>query len=235
MEHLDQLLARAMTNSGVPLLDQSDLHDTVPDVPLQQDMSGPVLDDDGFIFSTACVDYGYYETVRDLIAAVNKALVKETGNRNITVSFDPRTAKVKIVGDMSSHLLRTIPVNGKSGDVIAKTFTNIQYVPVQTKSFEDVEILLRDDIGYPVPFERGKVIATLRSMPLIKTGAKALGKIALKSGADFLGDVLSGKNVKEAAKARAVEAAHVAKRKAINKVMGQTGIGKRAKRSGSVK
>jgi hypothetical protein len=74
-----------------------------------------------------------------------------------------------------------------------------------------------------------------RSMPLIKTGAKALGKIALKSGADFLGDVLSGKNVKEAAKARTVEAAHVAKRKAINKVMGQIGSGKRAKRSGSVK
>ena len=174
--------------------------------------------DDGFIFSTAYVDYGYYETVQDLIAAVNKALVKETGNRNITVSFDPRTAKVKvtikqrgcilalatrmsamlgfggkdvkikkttespyvsdlfgittiyvycnivqpqIVGDSSSHLLRTIPVNGKSGDVIAKTFTNIQYVPVQTKSFEDVEIRLKDDTGSPVPFERGKVIATL--------------------------------------------------------------------------
>ena len=50
-----------------------------------------------------------------------------------------------------------------------------------------------------------------RSMPLIKTGAKALGKVALKSGADFLGDVLLGKNVKEAAKARTVEAAHVAK------------------------
>ena len=65
--------------------------------------------------------------------------------------------------------------------------------------------------------------------------AKALGKIALKSGADFLGDVLLGKNVKESAKARTVEAAHVAKRKAINKVMGQTGSGKRAKRSGSVK
>jgi hypothetical protein len=66
----------------------------------------------------------------------------------------------QIVGDTSSHLLRTIPVNGKSGDVIAKTFTNIQYVPVQTKSFEDVEIILRDDTGSPVPFEHGKVIAT---------------------------------------------------------------------------
>jgi hypothetical protein len=37
----------------------------------------------------------------------------------------------------------------------------MQYVPVQTKSFEDVEILLRNDTGDPVPFERAKVIATL--------------------------------------------------------------------------
>jgi hypothetical protein len=68
-------------------------------------------------------------------------------------------------------------------------------------------------------------------MPLIKTGAKALGNIALKSGTDFVGDVLAGKNVKEAAKARTVEAANVAKRKAMNKLMGQTGSGKRAKRT----
>ena len=47
------------------------------------------------------------------------------------------------------------------GDIVTKTFTNIQYVPVQTKSFEDIEILLRDDTGHPVPFERGKVLVTL--------------------------------------------------------------------------
>ena len=66
-------------------------------------------------------------------------------------------------------------------------------------------------------------------MPMVKSGAKALGNIALKSGADFVGDVLVGKNVKEAAKARTVEAANVAKRKAINKLKSQTGSGKRAK------
>ena len=68
-------------------------------------------------------------------------------------------------------------------------------------------------------------------MPMVKSGAKALGNIALKSGADFVGDVLAGKNVKEAAKARTVEAANVAKRKAINKLKSQTGSGKRAKRT----
>ena len=44
---------------------------------------------------------------------------------------------------------------------LLKRSINIQYVPVQTKSFEDVEIVLRNDTGDPVPFERGKLIATL--------------------------------------------------------------------------
>ena len=66
----------------------------------------------------------------------------------------------QIVGDTSAPLLRTIR-SEKSGEVITKTFTNTQYVPVQKKSFEDVEIVLRSDTGELVPFERGKVIATL--------------------------------------------------------------------------
>ena len=38
----------------------------------------------------------------------------------------------QIVGNTMVPLLRTIPVSGNLGDVITKTFTNIQYVPVQT-------------------------------------------------------------------------------------------------------
>jgi hypothetical protein len=54
--------------------------------------------------------------------------------------------------------------------------------------------------------------------PLAKRGAKILGDIAMQSGSDFLSDILTGKNVKEAAKARAMEAANTAKRKAISKL-----------------
>ena len=67
----------------------------------------------------------------------------------------------QVVGDTNAQLLKTIPVEGKFGDVIAKTFTNIQYVPIQTRSFENIEILLRNDTGDPVPFELGKVVITL--------------------------------------------------------------------------
>ena len=71
-------------------------------------------------------------------------------------------------------------------------------------------------------------------MPMVKSGAKALGNIALKSGANFVGDVLAGKNVK-AAKARTLEAANVAKRKAVNKLMNQTGSGKRGSKQAAKK
>ena len=67
----------------------------------------------------------------------------------------------QVVGDTNAKLLRSVPVQGKMGDVVMKTFTNIQYVPVQTKSFEDIDIILKDDEGNPVPFERGKVLVTL--------------------------------------------------------------------------
>ena len=67
----------------------------------------------------------------------------------------------QVVGDTNAKLIKSVPVQGKMGEVVAKTFTNIQYVTVQTKSFEDIEIILRDDTGRPVPFERGKVLVTL--------------------------------------------------------------------------
>ena len=72
-------------------------------------------------------------------------------------------------------------------------------------------------------------------MPMVKSGAKALGNIALKNGANFVGDLLAGKNVKEAAKARTLEAANVAKRKAVNKLMNQTGSGKRGSKQAAKK
>ena len=81
------------------------------------------------------------------------------GSKTIYVYCD--IVEPQIVGDTNAKLIRSVPVEGKMGDVITKTLTNIQYVPVQTKSFEDIEIILRDDTGKPVPFERGNVLVTL--------------------------------------------------------------------------
>lgn len=70
--------------------------------------------------------------------------------------------------------------------------------------------------GLPVfhgqEFQRGFGLAGIFSglskmvLPLLKSGAKALGKQALTTGTQFVGDVLEGKNAKEAAIQRSKEA-----------------------------
>ena len=74
-------------------------------------------------------------------------------------------------------------------------------------------------------------------MPLVKSSAKALGNIALNSGANFVSDVLAGKNVKQAAKARALEGVNTAKTKAAQRVQrfAQTGQGRARTRSRSTR
>ena len=168
------------------------------------------------LFQQAIMDYGYYQSMQELIKAANKALSRNVSD-NIKLTYNALTGKVtvqikngfqfavmkqlsiilgfggkdvmlkkttespyvadlttvstiyvycdivepQIVGDTSAQLLKSIPAEGRFGDIIAKTFTNIQYVPIRTKSFEAVEVLLRNDTGDPVPFERGKVVITL--------------------------------------------------------------------------
>ena len=169
------------------------------------------------LFQQAIVDYGYYNSMQELVKAVNKALARNV-NDNIKLTYNALNGKTtvqlkngyqlslaermsiilgfggnyleiitkttesphvadlaamstiyvycnivqpQIVGDTNAQLLKSIPVEGTFGDIITKTFTNIQYVPIQRRSFEDVEVLLRSDTGNPVPFERGKVVTTL--------------------------------------------------------------------------
>ena len=93
------------------------------------------------------------ETVSPYVADVTGAM------NSIFVYCD--SVQPQVVGDANVPLLRTVPIEGKMDDVVTRTYTNMQYIKFQRKSFEEVEILLRDDTGNPVPFERGKVLATL--------------------------------------------------------------------------
>ena len=67
----------------------------------------------------------------------------------------------RIIGDTTAPLLRVVPVKGHQGDLITKTYENIQYFPVQKKTFSTIEINIRTDMGTPVKFQRGKVYVTL--------------------------------------------------------------------------
>ena len=66
-----------------------------------------------------------------------------------------------MVGDVLAPLLRIVPIRGRDGDLITRTYENICYHPVQQKHFDTVELVIRDDTGRRVSFERGKVVMTL--------------------------------------------------------------------------
>ena len=73
------------------------------------------------------------------------------------------------------------------------------------------------------PFQRGYGLGSIFTslaksiMPLVKSGAKAIGKQALKGGLGFASDVLAGKNAKQAAVDRARAASSTLLRQAANR------------------
>ena len=67
----------------------------------------------------------------------------------------------RIVGDKMAQLLRVVPVEGRSGEMVTRIYENVHYTPLQRKSFETVEIDIRDSLGAKVPFERGTLNVTL--------------------------------------------------------------------------
>ena len=67
----------------------------------------------------------------------------------------------RIVGDKIAPLLRIVPITGRHWEMVTARFDHVQYIPVLSREFEDVEIEIRDYTDRPVPFERGKVTVTL--------------------------------------------------------------------------
>jgi hypothetical protein len=67
----------------------------------------------------------------------------------------------QIVGDVRAPLLRIVSARGKDGEIITIDYDSPQYVPLATKEFETVEVLITDDTGRKIPFERGRVVITL--------------------------------------------------------------------------
>ena len=69
--------------------------------------------------------------------------------------------KAQYVGNALVPLLRIAPVEGVDGQRISKSFLHPQYIPVDRKVFETIEINIKRDTGESVSFEFGKVLLTL--------------------------------------------------------------------------
>ena len=66
-----------------------------------------------------------------------------------------------LVGDSRAPLLRIVPIEGHSGQMITKTYQHIHYLPLLQKHFRTIEIDIKKDTGERVPFELGKLVVTL--------------------------------------------------------------------------
>ena len=73
----------------------------------------------------------------------------------------------QIVGDKTVSLLGIAP-SESSGKVYEKIYTgeNIRYIPVQTRSFQNIKIHLRSSTYEPISFEHGRASVTLHLRPL---------------------------------------------------------------------
>lgn len=67
----------------------------------------------------------------------------------------------QIVGDVRAPLLRIVPAQGRDGEIITINYNNPQFLPLATKEFETLEVLITSDVGKKITFERGRVVLTL--------------------------------------------------------------------------
>ena len=89
-------------------------------------------------------------------------LYRET---NIHVYCD--IVQSQIVGDKMTPLVAMVPCQ-KTTETYETLYAveNIHYIPVQTKSFQNIKVHLRSSTEEPIPFEHGRAVITLHLKPL---------------------------------------------------------------------
>ena len=89
-------------------------------------------------------------------------LYRET---NIHVYCD--IVQPQVVGDKMAPLVAVVPCQ-KTTETYETLYAveNIHYIPVQTKSFQNIQVHLRSSTEEPIPFEHGRAAITLHLKPL---------------------------------------------------------------------
>ncbi len=83
----------------------------------------------------------------------------ENGFHNLYIYCD--IIQSQLVGDSQVPLLRIVPVEGKDGERVNRSFLSPQYLPISKKEFDTIEVNIKRDTGEKVPFEAGRVLITL--------------------------------------------------------------------------
>ena len=88
-------------------------------------------------------------------------LYRET---NILVYCD--IVQPQIVGDRLIPLVAIVPYQTTETSETFYAVENIHYIPVQTKTFQNIKVYLRSSTEEPIPFEHGRAAITLHLKPL---------------------------------------------------------------------
>jgi hypothetical protein len=99
--------------------------------------------------------------------------IQHLDSRTATARFPPDTSggmyhifvysdivEPQIVGDTLAPLLRMVNIGGIEGQAVTQTFRPF-YVPVSRLEFDTIEILLCNEFGEEIQFEKGQSIVTL--------------------------------------------------------------------------
>ncbi|GFY29337.1 uncharacterized protein TNCV_4724651 [Trichonephila clavipes] len=127
---------------------------------------------DGNISSTVkrTIDVGCYETMLDIISAVQLALPKNPNRFTIIYNKATKRVKINAVQGSSLHLenlgellgfKRNAIIIGKDGETISQYYDRPQYLPLVRHSFQTIQSELRLNSGDFVPFERGQIGSSL--------------------------------------------------------------------------
>ena len=95
----------------------------------------------------------------DIVREADSVVDMSRGFESLYVYTD--VVEPRVVGDSLVPLLRIVPLNGRQGDTVSKTYKRRSTYPYWSKSLVQSRLIIRDDTGRPVPFERGKVVVTL--------------------------------------------------------------------------
>ena len=73
--------------------------------------------------------------------------------------------KPQIIGDTYAKLLQVTPAPQRTNNIISHTFNPVQYVPLERREFESIEITIRNSAGDLIPFTNGLSIVKLHFRP----------------------------------------------------------------------
>ena len=98
--------------------------------------------------------------------------VEETGQykanlyRETNILVYCNIVQPQIVGDRLIPLVAIVPYQKTTGTTGFYAVENIHYIPVQTKTFQNIQVHLRSSTEEPIPFEHGRAAITLHLKPL---------------------------------------------------------------------